>query len=218
MSLEANDVEPGGGLVQDQHGRVVQHGAGDRDALALAARQALAAPVREGSDLESVDKLIDPGLELILRDSVHRSEVAQRFARCQSRVEPRRCGQETEAPTDLERIGGDLHARDFGLARGRCQDRGEDAQGCRFSGPVRSEKAVDLAIAAFEIHALQGDDGTALRIVKDLLETRRTNREFDHRGAPPERSNASTPRGFAAPSARASLPDSLSASQIAMDA
>ncbi len=53
------------GLVQEQHLRPLDHGAGERDALALAAGELMWPPLREVPHLDQLQRLADPPADFL---------------------------------------------------------------------------------------------------------------------------------------------------------
>ena len=108
-----HDVEPGGGLIEDEHGRIVEHRAGDGHALLLAGRESLAAPVAEGVQVEGVEGPRDRGPRGHRPSSPwRRPEVAQGLPPGEARVEPGAPREEAESAPDLERVLGHVDAVD----------------------------------------------------------------------------------------------------------
>ena len=58
---------------------------------------------------------------------------------------------------------------DAGAARGRPQERGEDAHHRRLAGAVGPEEAVDLAVADLEVEPVDGPDAT-FELADELLD------------------------------------------------
>lgn len=158
------DTERGRRLVEDDHPRPEVDGPGDRDALALAAREARDRPVEIGDD--------DPHLaQFILTDALHPGDAqgAQRplaeFV-AEEEVPPHRHERrEREVLVDGRdpaRLGGPRraeparHAVELHRAVGVVVQAGHDLDQRRLTGAVVAEHARDLALADVEADTAQG--------------------------------------------------------------
>ena len=146
----ADRVYPGGRLVQDQQGRVVQHRGDDAQLLAHPARQPPGQPVPRARQPGPVQVLLDPRARRARRDLVGGRTEGQVLGHGQVGVRARARGQVA-----------DLDPR---RARDRTPARGDGpAQAAQQRGPARSVPAdhrADLTRAGLAGHLVQGQPVT----------------------------------------------------------
>src|ERR1019366_8459102 len=143
-------VETAGGLIQDQHIRVVDDGLRDADTLAEAFGQLadqLGPNVAQGA---APDYLVRPALDVGARnafDLPHKREVLDDL---HFWVQRRGFGQVADAFLDLHRVLQHVETGNRGFAgRGR-EEAGEDAHRGGLTCPVGTQEADDLALFHLE--------------------------------------------------------------------
>ena len=143
--LAADDVEGGGGFVEDEEVGFVNEGARDVGALLLAGGEGAALLVGEGGDLEFRDELFRAAREAVLGDFVEAAKVEQHLARRQAAVELRVAGEKADAAARGERMFEYVLTVDENLpARGR-KNAGEHSENGGLARAIGTEEADDLA-------------------------------------------------------------------------
>ncbi len=142
--LADQDIQPPGRLVHEHHGRAVNEGAGQIDALTLTGAQGAAALVNEIAEPEKVDEAVEFGECLRERHGIEVGEEKQHLADGQAQVKPRGGRDEADTPFDLIGIVAGTEAGDGRLAARGPQQAQEHAQGGRLAGAVGAKQAVDF--------------------------------------------------------------------------
>jgi hypothetical protein len=151
-------VEPGGGLVEEEHLRFVDDAHRDVHPPPLATRVCLAGTVGEVGEREGFQGGPGPADRLALADVVHPRVQDQLLPR--AGVVPRATTLRDVADqlAHLRRIGEKVDTRDGRPSRVRWEQRGQHPQGGRLAGPVGAEEAEDLALVDLEVNASYGVD------------------------------------------------------------
>jgi hypothetical protein len=147
---DAERIDRGRRLVEDQDVRILDQGVGDAEALKHAARVRLGEVIAAGGEPDLVEDLVDRRLCLGARDPVERRGVAQVLAAGQVAVEADGVRQVADAPLDLERPAGRIQPDDAGLALsvGSARAASGSSSSCR---AVLAEQPEDLAALDLEI-------------------------------------------------------------------
>ena len=132
-------------LVEHQHGGIVQHRARDRQPLALAGRQRLAAAIEEPAQLQRARERRDARRRRVAVEAVQAREVPQQLAPGQARVEAGRVGEKAEALPHRQRLARDVEPGDLHPPARRQQDARQDPQRRGLARAVGAEQPVDLA-------------------------------------------------------------------------
>ena len=134
-----------------------------------AARVAADAPVAGLGQADAVEQLDGPLARLGPAQPVQRALHAQQLAAGHQRVDGRLLERDADRAAHRVAVAHHVVAGDPGVARGRPQQRREDAHHGRLPGAVGAEKTVDLAVADFEIEPVDGADA-ALEFSYELLD------------------------------------------------
>jgi hypothetical protein len=139
-------VESDGRLVQDQHRRPVDEGAGERGPLTETLRQVVDLAVRHLLEEAALDRLGDPPLHLGARDALQPRAVGEVLVDPHLGIEGRGLREISDPGARGERLRDDVESRHARGARGGREESRQDAHGRRLPGPVGSEKTDDLAL------------------------------------------------------------------------
>ncbi len=153
-------VEAGRGLIEDEHLRVVQEGAGEGDAPLHAGGIFLDRLVGPLGQLEPLEETVYLLGQAWSGQAVEGPEVLQVLATGEFPVDAPLTRQ--DRPDAGEDPGGlflDVEALDEDPPRGRPEQRGEHLDGRRLAGPVRAQQAEDLALGDGEADTVDRDHG-----------------------------------------------------------
>ena len=166
-------VEADGRFVQDEDGRVVDHGVGQADALAVALRQRADKPAAHLLDATALEAEIEPLLPLLALYPLELGPKEHVFLDAHFGVQRHALGQVADIPPHVHRLVHDIEAGDAGDAAGGRQEGCQDAHGGRLAGTVGAEEADNLAMRHVE-----GDvaDGGVVAVVLGELA------DVDHEG------------------------------------
>ena len=142
---DAERIDRGRRLVEDQQVRRLDQRVGDAEPLAHAARVLLDRVVGPIGQPDLLEDLVDGRLGLVAPQPVEAGRVAQVLAAGQSAVEADRVGQVADPALDLARLPGRVEAHHAGLARCRLGQAEQHQDRRRLAGPVLPEQAEDLA-------------------------------------------------------------------------
>src|SRR6185436_20942474 len=145
-------IDAGGGLVEEEHARLVHDGRAERDALLPAAGQAardLLVPALEPRERQHPADLL---LALAVRNSVDAGEELEVLPHGQVVVEGEPLGHVADALADVLRAEVAALARQPDLAAAGIEQAAQHLDGGRLAGAVRAEQAVDLAVPDLEAH------------------------------------------------------------------
>ncbi len=152
-------VEPGAGLVEEEHLGPMDDPEGDVQSAPLAARVRLDPPIGELDQVEQAHELVGPG--------GHRGQVPAVQAALEDQVLPTRgqvvgpaqLAHVADTAAYLLRLPGHVESGHRGRAGIDGQEGGQHAQGGRLAGTVWSEEAEDLAAAHLDAHPADGLHG-----------------------------------------------------------
>jgi hypothetical protein len=173
-------IEAGTRLVQEQHGRPVQQGAGQVESAAGAARVGGDAPVQHPTEAQPVHHLADPGGGGTARRLPQGGQEAQQLAAGHGLVQGGVLHGHPDGPAHRGRVAGDVVAGDPGRSGGGGGQGGEDADGGGLARAVPAQVGEDLPVAGPERHLVQGPHLTRV----DLAQFDRLDRRLCH-GPPP---------------------------------
>src|SRR5450759_2279699 len=148
-------VEAGCRLVEQEHDRVVDKGPGQAQSLLQAARQSideLVSPVRQADELQ---QLADDLGATLLGLAVARGIEIQVLRHRELVVNAEEVGHVADPGVNPGRVLRHVCAVDRSVAARRLEERGEDAQGGRFTRSVGTDKAEDLALRDLERDMIQ---------------------------------------------------------------
>ena len=156
-------IEVGKRLVEQEHRRIADQGAADRDPLPLAARELLGPALQQRLDLQHRRRLADPAQDLGLGRLRHLQPERQVLAHVHARIE--RVGLEHHGdaailgllPGDVALADPDLAAVDLEQARDRVQKRGLAAAG----RPEQHQKLAGLDLEAQAVEDADAAEGDA---------------------------------------------------------
>ena len=151
-------IEAGAGLVQEEHLRIVHHGAGDGETLHHSAGKTADDLIGAVGELEALEKRFRALVALVRAETKIGAVKNENFASRQRKVEIGTLGYDANQPFDGGLFFPDVMFADPGLASGRADARGENADGCRFSRAVRAEQAENFAWMDFERNSIERDD------------------------------------------------------------
>ena len=149
-------VEARGRLVEDEDGRVVDHGLGQADALAIAFRERVDTFAEHVAEAARVGHLADAPRLFRSRHPAHRRHEGQVVVGDHVVVERRILGHIADALADSERLLAHVHAIDEDGAFGRGQVAGDDLHRRRLAGAVGAEEAEDFALLHLERNGVDG--------------------------------------------------------------
>ncbi len=156
--LAAEHVQAEGGLVEQQHRRPVDEGAGQVDALPLASAQGAAAAVEQFGQAEQTGEVLQFGAGRVGRHGVEVGEEQQHFADAEGLVEAGVGGDQADAALDLIGMVGGVEAGDCRPSAAGRQQAEDHADGGGFAGAVGTEQTVDLAGRDGERQVRDGND------------------------------------------------------------
>ena len=142
------------GLVEEEHLRPVDEGAGEGELLAHALRvvhHELAALVGQGEELE---ELLRPPTRLGAREPVHPRGEEQVLFPGQPLVERQLLGEDADPPLEGQEVPGDPGPVDDRVARGGAQEAGEHPDRRALAGPVRAEESEEAPAGHAEGHVV----------------------------------------------------------------
>ncbi len=159
---DADRVDRGGRLVEDEHVRILDERVGDAEALEHAPRVRVHAVVGAVGQADLLEHLIDRGVGLGGRDAVELRRVAQVLAAGHVAVEPDAVGHVPHAPLDLERATGRIESDDTGRALGGFGQAEEHEDRRGLARAVLAEQPEDLAGVHLEVEVIDGDEVTVV--------------------------------------------------------
>jgi hypothetical protein len=162
-------VEPVGGLVHDQHRRVVQDGLRQADAPLVALAERLDALVHHAAQVHGLRRGLDAPPRLRAVEAAHARHEGQEAVRRHVGIAGRALRQVADLALGLARPARDVVAADRDAARGRHEEARDHLHGRRLARAVGPEEAEHLAAAHREAHVVDGREGAeALGEVADL--------------------------------------------------
>ena len=140
------DVQPDGGLVEQQHARPVQQGRGDLAADALAEGELGDRPVQQRADIEGGGQPRQPRLMRRPPDVVDPAQELEAAADGKGVPELRALAEDdADAPRELAALVPGHAARHKGLARAGPEDAGQHLERRRLAGAVGADESDPLA-------------------------------------------------------------------------
>jgi hypothetical protein len=152
----ADRVEAGGGLVEEEHLRVVHQGGGEVEPAPHATRVGADVAVDRVADVDEGDEVVDAGVDLGLAEAVEAALEPQQLPTALLGVEGCLLEGDTDPEPHLLGMGGDVVTGDDRAAGSRLQQRAEHADGRRLAGAVRPQEAVDLPFVDLQVEAVDG--------------------------------------------------------------
>ena len=151
-------VEADGGLVEEEHARLVHERAGDHEALLLAAGECVDFGGLLVGDAEALQELAGAALASARPTPKYVAWKIRFSMAFRLRSGLGRCGTTPMRCARGHGIGGDAGAGYDALPRGGAHAGGEDADGGGLPGPVRPEEAEQLPFFDAEVEALERQD------------------------------------------------------------
>ncbi|GLK58309.1 hypothetical protein GCM10017624_04660 [Azotobacter vinelandii] len=151
-------VDAGGGFVEDQDFRVVQHRHGQREALAHAQRQLFGQAVADLAQVEAVEHFADARRALRLGEVEQAGVQLQVLQDRQFAVEGERLGHVAHPPARVDVLRVHRLAEQQGLALAGRQQAGEHLHGGGFAAAVGAEEAEDFPAFDAEVHVVHRDE------------------------------------------------------------
>ena len=148
-------VEAGGGLVEEEDLGLVQQGAGEGHALALAGGEALHPVVGPVGDAEAGEQVVGLVVRRARRQAAHARHERHVLEGGEAVVEAGLLGHHTGALTDGVAVGGRVEAEDGGAAPVGHQQAVEQADGRGLARPVGAEEGDDLAGVDLEAQPIE---------------------------------------------------------------
>ncbi len=161
-------VEPGGRLVEDQHGRIVNDRAGDRHLLLHAGRHLRAEHVAEFLHLQLGEDLVEPLRKAGLFHAVEAGEIFDQLPGGHAVVDARVSRHEADAGANFGRLSQHVVAGYGGDATGRLEHGAQHAEAGGLACAVRSQQSEDLAGPHVERHVFERDDAAAAEVRKEF--------------------------------------------------
>ena len=147
-------VEPVGGLVEDEHARLIEEGLSDGDALAESLRQLADGLIADGAEIELLTHARDGGTRRVALEPFDGSHEREKFAYPHAVVERRVLGNVADLSPGRYRAVHRVEAGDARPARRRPQIAAEDPENRRLARAVGPEQPHDLAGIYFERDAV----------------------------------------------------------------
>lgn len=174
-------VEPGGGLVEEEHFRLVDQGHGDVQAAALATREGADRPLGQALQFERGHQVLRPGSGLRTGETVGAALGGQFVDDPEVAAGAVALAEVADAVTDAARVGQHVVAGDDGGARGRREESGQHPQTGGLPGAVGTEEGDHGAGFDIEVEAAHGFDGLSFD-TEAAGEFTGTDHGFSHTG------------------------------------
>ena len=151
-------IEPGRGLVEQQHLRIVHERPGDRQPSLHPARQRLDLVVRAFAQLDEIDELIRPPAEVAPGQTEVAAVDDDVLADRQLHVQRVLLRHDAEPRANVCALRHRIQAEDAERSLRRRRDAPDHSHRRRLSRSVRSEKAEGLAALHVEVDTVHGDE------------------------------------------------------------
>src|SRR4029077_14120509 len=138
-------IETGTGFIQKKHMRVVHHGARDGKALHHSAGESADDFIGAVGELESLEKRCGARIAFVRAEAKVGAVKSENFASRQRKIEIGTLGDDADQAFDRGLFFPYVMFADPGLAGGRANARGENADGSGFACAVWSQQAEDFA-------------------------------------------------------------------------
>ena len=145
-------IDARGRLVEKDHLRRVDDGAGQRQPLLPSAGELACAPVHVGLDPGQRLHLARALCSALAGETVHARIEIDVLGDRQVLVEAELLRHVADVPPDLRRILANIHAQDAARAFGRPQQSAERLDDGGFAGSVRTQESKQLSLADLEAH------------------------------------------------------------------
>jgi hypothetical protein len=149
-------VEPGGGLVHEEHRRSVEDRAGDHQSLCHPAGQRIDGCLRPLRELELLEELAGDPPRLRRADAEETTVEVQVLPHAELAVERVRLRDDANQLLGGRGVPHDVDARDEGPAGGRDDPGREHPRRRRLAGAVRAEQAEDLPFPDRQVQLVDG--------------------------------------------------------------
>ena len=150
--LAARDgIDSGGGLVEKEDGRPVQHRAAQRQALLPSARKRAGNEILLALEIGHLKRPFDAFLKIFRRNAVEPGEESQVFDHLEIVVERELLRHVADVLAHGFRFTANIVSGNLCAAGGGLQQAAEHANGGGLAGAVRPEEAKDLAFSDFKI-------------------------------------------------------------------
>ena len=165
---EAPETPPGqridsaGGLIEEDHPRAVQHGAGEGEALLPAAGEIAGASRSHSGETRHLDGPLLPFSRGVAAQSVDPSEEPEVVGDGQLVVEAETLAHVTDAAFHAFRVAGDVHAENLRRSRARLEKPAQHADRRGLARTVGAQKSKDLAFRDVERNVVYGAEGAEL--------------------------------------------------------
>ena len=136
-------VQPGGGLVQDQQSRIIQHGSGDPHPLDHAAGELLELSLSVRPQPHQLQEATDASLRLPLRDALERGHIPQELSGGVIGIVPELLGEISQQPPVVRPQGQNVLSVPEDLSLCGKQERRQHFHQGGLSGTVGSQQSVD---------------------------------------------------------------------------
>ena len=154
---DAERVDRGRRLIEDQNVGILDERIGDAEALEHAARVGVGAVVGARRQADLLEDLVDRVVRLDPRDAVQRRGEPQVLATREVAVEADRVGEVPDTALDFERTASRIEPDHPRLAFRRLGEAEEHQDGGRLAGAVLAEEPEDLARRDLEVEVVDGD-------------------------------------------------------------
>ncbi len=191
-------VEAVGGLVEDQHTRVMENRLSQADTAFEALGQRLDALRQHLLQLHLLHRALDAQLLLGAAQAAHLGDEFEKTTHRHVAIARRAFGQVTDLPLGLEGLGLDIATEDARGAGGRRKKAGEHLHGGGFAGPVGAEKAqhfawLDLERQVIDCRVLRKTLGQVSYFDHGLSPSRKGPRQRNRHGRRPQQRRAEKP-------------------------
>ena len=151
-------IDARSGLVENEHGRPVEHGHRKLQSLLDAKRQAFRLGIGYVFQVVSFQQLFDSTFDLVCREMVKMRMQLEILPHRKLAVERERLRHVADVLARLHVVGAHRLAEQFGRAFGDRQEPRHHFHGGRFSAAIRAEETENLAASDAKAHMVDGDE------------------------------------------------------------
>ena len=169
-------IHRAGRFVEEQQFRRMDHGAGEREALLLAAAHRAGELFLAIGEVVTLDEFVDARARLRARDVLHGGEELQVLAHAQVVEQRELLRHVADAAAQFFGLLRQVQAEHFDLAFGRRHQAAQHADGRGLARTVGAEEAVDVRLRHAQVHVVDGDQG-----LEALGQAARADREVGRR-------------------------------------
>ncbi len=151
-------IDADGGLVEQNHGRLVHDAAAEIQAALHAAREFLGQVFGPVAETDVLENLIDTRVERLAGEPVGTAPVTQVLDRRKVFVQREFLRHDTQVAARSLAVRDHVMAGDGSMARCRLEEAGNAVDRCRFARTIRSQQAEYRAVSGAETDSVNGDE------------------------------------------------------------